>query len=50
MIPVDDPDRFDATVDRFFSTPFVEKDRMRDVLKSLQRLRAEEAADEAPAR
>ena len=37
MIPVDDPDRFNAAVDRFFRTPFVLKDRLLDVFKSLQR-------------
>jgi pimeloyl-ACP methyl ester carboxylesterase len=33
MIPFDDPVRFNATVDRFFSTPFVKKDRVVDLVK-----------------
>jgi len=41
MIPYDDPARFDAAVDRFFRTPFVKKDRLNDLLKSLQKLEAE---------
>jgi pimeloyl-ACP methyl ester carboxylesterase len=44
MIPVDDPDRFDAVVDRFFRTPFVKKDRVQDLLKSFLRLKQEQAA------
>jgi pimeloyl-ACP methyl ester carboxylesterase len=35
IIPYDDPDLFNATVDRFFRTPFVKKDRIQDMLKSL---------------
>ncbi|MGA3195738.1 MAG: alpha/beta hydrolase [Terriglobales bacterium] len=34
MIPYDDPAVFDATVERFFRTPFVAKDRLADLLKS----------------
>jgi pimeloyl-ACP methyl ester carboxylesterase len=34
MIPYDDPAVFNATVDRFFRTPFVAQDRMKDLLKS----------------
>ena len=34
MIPYDDPRRFNATVDRFFRTPFVRKDRVKDLFKS----------------
>jgi len=41
MIPYDDPMRFNTTVERFFSTPFVKKDRVQDVVKSLDKLRAE---------
>jgi pimeloyl-ACP methyl ester carboxylesterase len=48
MIPADDPDRFNATVDRFFRTPFVKKDRMLDFLKSDQRLKQEYVADHRP--
>ena len=50
MIPVDDPDRFNAVVDRFFRTPFVKKDRVMDLLKSLQRMRQEYLADQAAAK
>lgn len=35
MVPLDDPELFNATVDRFFRTPFVEKDRIKDFLKSI---------------
>jgi len=38
MIPYDDPELFNATVDRFFKTPFVKKDRLKDLLKSLDAL------------
>jgi pimeloyl-ACP methyl ester carboxylesterase len=37
MIPIDDPARFNATVERFFSTPFVPKDRLGDLLKTLRK-------------
>jgi pimeloyl-ACP methyl ester carboxylesterase len=47
MIPADDPDRFNATVDRFFRTPFVKKDRVLDFLKTNQRLTQEYKADHA---
>ncbi len=40
MIPIDDPERFNATVDRFFSTPFVKKNRLLDLLKTLRRMSA----------
>jgi pimeloyl-ACP methyl ester carboxylesterase len=36
MIPYDNPELFDATVERFFRTPFVKKDRVKDLLKSLE--------------
>ncbi len=49
MIPADDPDRFNGVVDRFFRTPFVKKDRVMDLLKSLQRMRQEAIADQAAA-
>jgi pimeloyl-ACP methyl ester carboxylesterase len=42
MIPYDEPARFNATVERFFSTPFVKKDRIRDMLKSYEALKAAE--------
>jgi pimeloyl-ACP methyl ester carboxylesterase len=40
MIPYDDPARFNAAVERFFRTPFVQRDRVKDVLRSMERLRA----------
>lgn len=45
MIPADDPKLFNETVDRFFRTPFVKIDRFQDVIKSLQRLKAESVAE-----
>jgi pimeloyl-ACP methyl ester carboxylesterase len=39
MIPFDDPASFNATVERFFRTPFVKRDRINDTLKSLEKLR-----------
>jgi pimeloyl-ACP methyl ester carboxylesterase len=43
MIPYDDPATFNATVERFFRTPFVKRDRVGDMLKSLEKLRASAA-------
>jgi pimeloyl-ACP methyl ester carboxylesterase len=43
MIPFDDPELFDATVDRFFRTPFIKKNRIQDVLKSSQAQAMEES-------
>jgi pimeloyl-ACP methyl ester carboxylesterase len=43
MIPYDDPATFNATVERFFRTPFVKRDRVGDLLKSLEKLRASTA-------
>ncbi len=40
MIPYDDPDLFNSTVDRFFRTPFVNRDRIKDVMKSYEALQA----------
>jgi len=40
MIPFDDPATFNAAVDRFFRTPFVKKDRVKDTMSSLEKLRA----------
>ncbi len=40
MIPYDDPGLFNATVDRFFRTPFVKKDRVKDLFKSLEAMQA----------
>ncbi len=36
----DEPALFNATVERFFRAPFVKKDRVKDMLKSLEALRA----------
>jgi pimeloyl-ACP methyl ester carboxylesterase len=36
MVPYDDPALFDATVERFFRTPFVRRDRVKDFVKSLE--------------
>jgi len=43
MIPFDDPTSFNATVERFLRTPFVKKDRINDLLTSLEKLRASPA-------
>ena len=40
MIPFDDPLTFNATVERFFQTQFVKKDRVKDLLKSVDKMRA----------
>jgi pimeloyl-ACP methyl ester carboxylesterase len=39
MIPFDDPGLFNATVERFFRTPFVKKDRINDAIESFEKLR-----------
>ena len=39
MIPFDDPATFNATVERFFRTPFVKKERINDTLKSFEKLK-----------
>jgi len=41
MIPVDDPALFNATVDRFFRTPFVKTDRVAGLMKSMARMKTE---------
>jgi len=41
MVPYDDPALFNATVERFLSTPFVKVDRIGDLLKSYEKLLAE---------
>jgi len=41
MIPFDDPATFNGTVERFFRTPFVKKDRIQDMMKSFEKMRAE---------
>ena len=40
MVPYDDPARFNATVERFFRAPFVKKDRVKDLLKSFEAMKA----------
>jgi hypothetical protein len=40
MIPYDEPAIFNATVERFFRTPFGKKDRVNDLFKSLEQMRA----------
>lgn len=45
MIPLDDPARFNAAVDRFFSTPFVRRDRFADLMATIKRTMAEYAAE-----
>jgi len=44
MIPYDDPALFNATVDRFFRTPFVRRNRIDDALKSGREMRAAQEA------
>ena len=39
-VPFDDPALFNATVERFFRTPFVKKDRINDLMKSFEKMRA----------
>lgn len=40
MIPYDDPERFDAAVERFFREPYVKKDRVHDLVKSIDAMKA----------
>lgn len=42
MIPIDDPELFNTTVERFFRTPFEKKDRVKDLIKTVRRLMAEQ--------
>jgi pimeloyl-ACP methyl ester carboxylesterase len=42
MIPYDDPALFNATVDRFFRTPFTKRDRIKDLVKSMDALRSKQ--------
>jgi pimeloyl-ACP methyl ester carboxylesterase len=42
-VPYDDPKLFNETVDRFLETPFKKKDRVADLLASLERSAAEKA-------
>ncbi len=41
-IPYDDPVLFNAAVDHFFQTPFVKKDRLNDLVKSMDALQKAE--------
>jgi pimeloyl-ACP methyl ester carboxylesterase len=41
MIPFDDPATFNTAVDRFFRRPFVKKDRVADMFKSLEKMRSQ---------
>ena len=50
MVPVDDPERFNAAVDRFFRAPFVKTDRVAGLMNTLARMRAEYAADHPAAK
>jgi pimeloyl-ACP methyl ester carboxylesterase len=43
MIPFDDPALFNATVERFFRTPFVKKDRINDTLRSFEKMKSSPA-------
>lgn len=43
FVPYDDPELFNATVERFFTTPFKQRDRIGDVMASLQKFMAEAA-------
>lgn len=40
MVPYDEPALFNATVDRFFRAPFVKKDRVKDLFKSFEAMKA----------
>ncbi len=40
-IPYDNPTLFNSTVDRFFRTPFRKKDRIQDLMKSLEAMRGQ---------
>lgn len=40
LVPFDDPKLFNDTVERFLTTPFVKKDRIKDAMTSLEKLQA----------
>ena len=40
MVPYDDPTLFNTTVERFFRTSFVKKDRLKDLIKSGEAMKA----------
>lgn len=37
MVPFDDPELFNTTIERFLGTPFVKKDRIADMMKSYEK-------------
>ena len=39
-VPLDDPELFNTTIERFLSTPFSKKDRIADAMKSYEKLLA----------
>ena len=39
MIPFDDPATFNATVERFLRTPFVKRERIKDTMNSLEKMK-----------
>ena len=43
MVPYDDPELFNATVQRFLDKPFVKKDRIKDMEASGMKLMSEMA-------
>jgi pimeloyl-ACP methyl ester carboxylesterase len=43
MVPYDEPALFNATVDRFFRAPFVKKDRVKDLFKSFEAMKASQS-------
>jgi pimeloyl-ACP methyl ester carboxylesterase len=40
MVPFDNPELFNGTIERFLATPFVKKDRIPDTMKSFEKLQA----------
>lgn len=40
MVPFDDPELFNTTIERFLSTPFVKQDRIADLMKSYEKMNA----------
>lgn len=41
FLPYDDPVRFNGIIDRFVATPFVRRDRLGDMIRSLEKAKAE---------
>ncbi len=39
-VPFDEPELFNSTVERFFRTPYEKKDRIKDVMKSFDKMRS----------